>query len=106
MEVFMGMLYVSQKSKWSAKKGVKPYAAAKRLSPHMQGSYIPSAPLVRRESPNVPSLYTTGYSVCAKKEDKVYTGSNIVGIGTMHKSNAVPIFNNNEARDIASMRRN
>jgi hypothetical protein len=29
----------------------------------------------------------------------------IKGIGTMHKSNAVPIFSNEEAEDIAKMRR-
>jgi hypothetical protein len=34
-----------------------------------------------------------------------YTGDNIVGIGTMHKSNAVPIFSDQEAKDISSMRR-
>ena len=30
----------------------------------------------------------------------------IIGIGTMHKSNAVPIFSDEEARDISTMRRN
>jgi hypothetical protein len=34
-----------------------------------------------------------------------YTGDNIVGIGTMHKSNAVPIFSDQEAKEISSMRR-
>lgn len=41
-----------------------------------------------------------------KKEANVYTGDLIVGIGTMHKSNAVPIMRGtNEAKDIANMRR-
>ena len=34
-----------------------------------------------------------------------YTGDKIMGIGTMHKSNAVPIFSDKEAKDISSMRR-
>jgi hypothetical protein len=34
-----------------------------------------------------------------------YTGTKIKGIGTMHKSNAVPVFSDEEAKDIASMRR-
>lgn len=102
----MALLYVSQKSKWSKKKGVKPYSAAKSVVVYKQGVYIPPPEPNRRTVESIPSLYTTGYSACVKKEDKVYTGSNVVGIGTMHKSNAVPIFNNNEARDIASMRRN
>ena len=33
------------------------------------------------------------------------TGTKVIGIGTMHKSNAVPIFSNEEAHDIATMRR-
>lgn len=42
----------------------------------------------------------------AAKERKVYTGDLIVGVATMHKSNAVPIMRGtNEAKDIANMRR-
>lgn len=42
----------------------------------------------------------------AAKERNVYTGDLIVGIGTMHKSNAVPIMRGtNEAKEIAKMRR-
>jgi hypothetical protein len=40
-----------------------------------------------------------------KAKEKVYTGTKILGIGTMHKSNAVPIFSDNEAKEISSMRR-
>jgi hypothetical protein len=36
---------------------------------------------------------------------KVYTGTKVKGIATMHKSNAVPIFSDEEAVDIARMRR-
>ena len=36
---------------------------------------------------------------------KVYTGTKIKGIGTMHKSNAVPIFSDQEAIEISQMRR-
>jgi len=39
------------------------------------------------------------------KQTPHYTGTKIVGIGTMHKSNAVPIFSDQEAKDISSMRR-
>ena len=42
----------------------------------------------------------------AKKEEKVYTGTEIIGIAQMHKSNAVPIRNKKSAEDIAKMRRN
>lgn len=41
------------------------------------------------------------------KKDKVtqYTGTKMIGVGTLHKSNAVPVFNDDEAKDMAKMRR-
>ena len=36
---------------------------------------------------------------------KVYTGDKVKGIATMHKSNAVPVFSDEEAIDISRMRR-
>ena len=57
-----------------------------------------------RETPKLASL-DTGFIACTKKFGNTYTGEKIKGIGTMHKSNAVPIFTDNEAKDIASMRR-
>ena len=57
-----------------------------------------------RETPKIPSLpFTAG--PCTKAPDKVYTGTAIKGIGTMHKSNAVPIFTDEQAVEIATMRR-
>ena len=43
--------------------------------------------------------------VALLKPAPVYTGTKIKGIGTMHKSNAVPIFSDEEAVAIANMRR-
>jgi len=51
-----------------------------------------------------PSLPFTG-GPCTVAEPKVYTGNMVKGIATMHKSNAVPVFSNEEAVDIAKMRR-
>lgn len=42
---------------------------------------------------------------CSSKPSPTYTGTKIKGIGTMHKSNAVPIFSDDEAKDISTMRR-
>lgn len=53
---------------------------------------------------NKPSL-NTGAGVAVKKEIMTYTGSSMKGIGTLHKSNAVPIFTDEEAIDISKMRR-
>jgi hypothetical protein len=57
-----------------------------------------------RETTKLPSL-NTGLAVATKAPDKVYTGTKMLGIGTMHKSNSVPIFSDEEAVSIATMRR-
>jgi hypothetical protein len=68
-------------------------------------AYVPPKMSMRgAEMLNKPSLQT-GNGVAARAEDKVYTGTKVKGIGTMHKSNAVPIFSDDEAIDISRMRR-
>lgn len=47
----------------------------------------------------------TGWTPCVKKAAPIYTGDKIIGIATMHKSNAVPVFSNEQALDISKMRR-
>ena len=42
---------------------------------------------------------------CTIKQTPLYTGTKIIGIGTMHKSNLVPIFSDQAAIDISRMRR-
>ena len=37
---------------------------------------------------------------------KVYTGTKMIGLATMHKSNTVPVFTQEAAIDVATMRRN
>ncbi len=57
-----------------------------------------------RETPHYPSL-NTGNVAATKASPKVYTGTKVMGIATMHKSNAVPVFNSEEAVEISKMRR-
>ena len=57
-----------------------------------------------RETPRLPSLNTGGGSA-TKAETNVYTGDKMIGIATLHKSNAVPVFNSMEAVEISKMRR-
>jgi hypothetical protein len=57
-----------------------------------------------RETPRIASR-DTGWVPCVKHHDTEYTGTKVKGIGTMHKSNAVPIFSDDEAKDISKMRR-
>ena len=62
------------------------------------------APPPGRETPHIPSR-DSGGGMAAKRESPVNTGGNTIGIGTLHKSNAVPIFTDDEAIEISKMRR-
>ena len=57
-----------------------------------------------RESRHYPSR-DSGVGYAAKLNQQQYTGDKIIGIGTLHKSNAVPVFSDDEAKDLAKMRR-
>ena len=76
-------------------------AEPKRTTPlTSSGPKIPPG----RETPYIASR-DTGWVACTKSQDQTYTGTKVKGIGTMHKSNAVPIFSDQEAQDISKMRR-
>lgn len=66
--------------------------------------YKLSTPVGRTNTNHIPSK-DTGVGVAAAAPAKVYTGTKMLGIGTMHKSNSVPIFSDEEAVQIATMRR-
>ncbi len=55
------------------------------------------------DAPKLPSRDTGGNAVL--RPSPVYTGTKVKGIATMHKSNAVPVFSDEEAVAISSMRR-
>ena len=54
---------------------------------------------------NIQSLNDKITGAVSSKPAPVYTGTKVIGIGTMHKSNAVPIFSDDEAKEISTMRR-
>jgi hypothetical protein len=56
-----------------------------------------------RDTKHIPSLNTGGNATLSAP--KVYTGTKVKGIATMHKSNAVPVFSDEEAVEISKMRR-
>ena len=68
-------------------------------------SYTLSAP-AGREAVRISSLDTGHKGAVRTKDIPQYTGNKIIGIGTMHKSNAVPVFSDEEAKAISTMRRN
>jgi len=57
----------------------------------------------RAGTAHIPSRNTGGNATLAAP--KVYTGTKVKGIATMHKSNAVPVFSDEEAVEISRMRR-
>jgi len=70
-----------------------------------------SAPLVYnpgpppgRETTRIASLETT-WDPCVQVPQQVYTGTKVLGISQMAKSNAVPVFNSEHIVEIARMRR-
>lgn len=67
-------------------------------------SYSLPTPVGRTNTHHIKSL-NSGAGVATLAPAKVYTGTKIKGIGTMHKSNAVPIFSDQEAIEISQMRR-
>lgn len=58
----------------------------------------------RRSTPDIPSLGEDP-GVALKKDPQKYTGTLVKGVATMHKSNAVPVIDDEQATDIARMRR-
>ena len=59
---------------------------------------------LRTESSKYNSYGNSVGNASAKKEN-VYTGSYIVGIAVMHKSNSIPITNREQAEEVSRMRR-
>ncbi len=53
---------------------------------------------------HIPSLDTSS-GTAVKKPIQQYTGDAMIGIGQLHKSNAVPIFSQADVIDISKMRR-
>ncbi len=58
----------------------------------------------RRETPDYPSAEDKAHNT-TKTESPKYTGDLVKGVATMHKSNAVPVIDEQQAIDIARMRR-
>jgi hypothetical protein len=76
-----------------------PYNSPKKT----MSDFMPKTP-PGRETAHIPSQ-DTGWVTCTAVKDNEYTGTKILGIGTLHKSNGVPVFSDQEAKDISSMRR-
>lgn len=95
------------KSDWQAlldRHGVAQSAPQRRRKTDFEPMKRPPVQYRGSDQPRIPSLPFTG-EVCARPQDKVYTGNKMIGIGQLHKSNAVPVFSGDDAKDLAKMRR-
>lgn len=117
----MGIVYFSTKSKktrkqrqkekdaWEAHKQKYGLTENRGRTQQIVKTWQPEAPKIMRVGAdsfkNCKSV-ETGAHVATKAPQKKYTGDAIVGLATMHKSNIVPIFNTEAAKDVANMRRN
>jgi hypothetical protein len=86
--------------KWEVDAEEKKRKRAMKAEPLV---YKLSAPEGRSTTHHIPSVNTGGNATLAPP--KVYTGTKVKGIATMHKSNAVPVFSDEEAIEISRMRR-
>ena len=108
----MSMIYTNQKSKLSKKQRAKREALLKEQRAIKRelklSTFVPltsKTTFTRDTGPKINSLPFTGAPCTKPIEGKRYTGSAMLGIGTLHKSNAVPIFSSEDAKDQARMRR-
>ena len=69
----------------------------------LSSSYSLKIPDGRNTTSHIKSVNTGGNAVL--RPSPIYTGTKVKGIATMHKSNAVPVFSDEEAVDISKMRR-
>jgi hypothetical protein len=88
--------------KWGIEAEEKKRARA-LAAPSLSGNYSLKIPEGRNTTAHIKSVDTGGNATLAPA--KIYTGTMVKGIATMHKSNAVPVFSDEQAIDISRMRR-
>ena len=64
------------------------------------------APTYTRSTPVYPSRNAADTAAATRRDAPRYTGTAMLGVATMHKSNMVPVFSQEAAIDAATMRRN
>jgi len=89
--------------KWGIETEEKKRTRAMK-APSLTGNYSLSIPEGRNTTAHLKSL-NSGLGNATLAAPKVYTGTMVKGIATMHKSNAVPVFSDEQAVDISRMRR-
>jgi hypothetical protein len=105
----------AEHDKWLKKMGAHPsqrtnigdkcYGSTAGSNPVREGSIPSSSAKHFTPVDNLTSKFPVG-NLTAKRKENFYTGDQLSGIGTLHKSNMVPIRkDSNDAKEIARMRR-
>lgn len=88
--------WVRKQAEWAKLSNPKIMAPSKRVTAASVKSVKPVA---------IPSLNSWVTGAVSSKPNPVYTGSAVLGISVLHKSNGVPVFSREDAIDISKMRR-
>lgn len=96
-------------NKQQKKLGLKPKTFDDYVA-YRQGKHNPKlrgTPMPEYKKSNHRELYPSQVDtgVTFAKKPNVYTGDKLLGIATMHKSNMVPVFSQEDAQEISRMRR-
>tara|TARA_A200000159_G_scaffold14608_1_gene12099 strand:- start:223 stop:570 length:348 start_codon:yes stop_codon:yes gene_type:complete len=112
MHLIRGMTSLNTRKRKARKKTAAVLEEEKKMSALLQrvgyqkgSTYRASIPNYKVSEPIAPTSDKVGNGYA--KPTKQYTGDELAGIGTLHKSNMVPIRkDSNAAKEIATMRRN
>ena len=96
----------AEHEKWLRKKGVHPEQLEAKKKSNANISLC-SVPDYSSNRTSLPTSDTIPGGSTAPKERQVYSGQRtLLGIATTHKSNMIPVFSKQDAKDISRMRRN
>ena len=95
--------------KFCKRLGIKP-KTFEEYQQYRSGNYKPKlrgTPMPEYNVSNHREKYPSGdgIGVTFAKTPNTYTGDRLIGIATMHKSNSVPVFSQEDAIEISRMRR-
>ena len=93
--------------KWLRKRGIAPDQLKDKLPKNSRGERIGIYTIPNYKQHQGSAVCTNVvHGSTAKKHENQYTGDELAGIGTLHKSNMVPVRkDSNDAKEIARMRR-
>jgi hypothetical protein len=97
--------YAKMMAKWDKAPKFARTSHSEKPSANLSTTESMSAPPGRFTSHGIKSHSTPG-GYAPMQQNRMYSGDKVLGIATLHKSIAQPIFSSQEAVEVATMRRN